>query len=318
MAESMATGNTVVTIRIDVTAHFPLPDGEITETWSATSVNETGTGYVYFLKYIPVFLLLFGFAFLLLAPLLWMCLGAFKSDPEVLSYPPKYFPVMNHFPENWANVLKQIDFMGMTVNTAIYAIGTTIPAMFVNALAGYAFARFRFRGKNVLFLLFLATMMIPFQVVMVPLYLEVYYMGWLNNFWGLIVPKIASAYWVFLCRSAFEGLPKDLEDAARIDGMNEFGIFAKIMLPLIKPTMITVLLLSINNCWNDLLWPMIVASKSSMRTLSNGLAIFIGNRTDNYSLAFSSAAVSMLPMLILYIFGQKYFVAGQVTSGIKG
>ena len=208
--------------------------------------------------------------------------------------------------------------MGMTVNTAIYAIGTTIPAMFVNALAGYAFARFRFRGKNVLFLLFLATMMIPFQVVMVPLYLEVYYMGWLNNFWGLIVPKIASAYWVFLCRSAFEGLPKDLEDAARIDGMNEFGIFAKIMLPLIKPTMITVLLLSINNCWNDLLWPMIVASKSSMRTLSNGLAIFIGNRTDNYSLAFSSAAVSMLPMLILYIFGQKYFVAGQVTSGIKG
>lgn len=273
---------------------------------------------VRFLKYIPVFLLLFGFAFLLLAPLLWMCLGAFKSDPEVLSYPPKYFPVMNHFPENWANVLKQIDFMGMTVNTAIYAIGTTIPAMFVNALAGYAFARFRFRGKNVLFLLFLATMMIPFQVVMVPLYLEVYYMGWLNNFRGLIVPKIASAYWVFLCRSAFEGLPKDLEDAARIDGMNEFGIFAKIMLPLIKPTMITVLLLSINNCWNDLLWPMIVASKSSMRTLSNGLAIFIGNRTDNYSLAFSSAAVSMLPMLILYIFGQKYFVAGQVTSGIKG
>ena len=134
-----------------------------------------------------------------------------------------------------------------------------------------------FRGKNFLFLLFLATMMIPFQVIMVPLYLEVYYIGWLNSFWGLIVPKIASAYWIFLCRSASEGLPKDLEDAARIDGMNEFGIFTRIMLPLITPTMITVLLLSINNCWNDLLWPMIVASKSSMRTLSNGLAIFIGN-----------------------------------------
>lgn len=132
------------------------------------------------------------------------------------------------------------------------------------------------------------------------------------------MPKIASAYWIFLCRSAFEGLPKDLEDAARIDGMNEFGIFTRIMLPLITPTMITVLLLSINNCWNDLLWPMIVASKSSMRTLSNGLAIFIGNRTDNYSSAFTAAAVSMIPMLILYLFGQKYFVAGQATSGIKG
>ena len=270
------------------------------------------------IRYTPILILLCFFAFLLLAPLLWMCLGALKSDPEVLSYPPRFFPVGNNFAKNWENVLKQIDFLGMTVNTAIYAVGTTIPAMFVNALAGYAFARFRFRGKNVLFLLFLATMMIPFQVIMVPLYLEVYYLGWLNTFWGLIVPKIASAYWIFLCRAAFEGLPKDLEDAARIDGMNEFGIFTRIMLPLITPTMITVLLLSINNCWNDLLWPMIVASKSNMRTLSNGLAIFIGNRTDNYSSAFTAATVSMIPMLILYIFGQKYFVAGQATSGIKG
>lgn len=270
------------------------------------------------IRYAPIFILLVFFAFLLLAPLLWMCLGALKSDPEVLSYLPKFFPVGNNFAKNWENVLKQIDFWGMTVNTAVYAVGTTIPAMFVNALAGYAFARFRFRGKNVLFLLFLATMMIPFQVIMVPLYLEVYYLGWLNTFWGLIVPKIASAYWIFLCRAAFEGLPKDLEDAARIDGLHEFGIFTRIMLPLITPTMITVLLLSINNCWNDLLWPMIVASKSSMRTLSNGLAIFIGNRTDNYSSAFTAATVSMIPMLILYIFGQKYFVAGQATSGIKG
>lgn len=270
------------------------------------------------IRYAPIFILLVFFAFLLLAPLLWMCLGALKSDPEVLSYPPKFFPVGNNFAKNWENVLKQIDFWGMTVNTAVYAVGTTVPAMFVNALAGYAFARFRFRGKNVLFLLFLATMMIPFQVIMVPLYLEVYYLGWLNTFWGLIVPKIASAYWIFLCRAAFEGLPKDLEDAARIDGLHEFGIFTRIMLPLITPTMITVLLLSINNCWNDLLWPMIVASKSSMRTLSNGLAIFIGNRTDNYSSAFTAATVSMIPMLILYIFGQKYFVAGQATSGIKG
>ena len=113
-------------------------------------------------------------------------------------------------------------------------------------------------------------------------------------------------------------LPKELEDAARIDGLGEFGIFWKIMLPLVKPTMITMLLLGINNCWNDLLWPLIVANASTMRTLSNGLAIFIGDRTSEYSLAFTAATVSMLPMLILYIFGQKYFVAGQVSSGIKG
>lgn len=271
-----------------------------------------------FLKYLPVFIILCIFAFLLLAPLIWMCLGAFKSDPEVMSYPPKFFPEAQHLFDNLRTVVSRLDLFTLTKNTVIYAVGCTIPSMFVNALAGYAFARFQFRGKNVIFLIFLATMMIPFQVIMVPLYLEVYYLKWLNTYWGLIIPKIASAYWIFLCRSAFQGLPKDLEDAARIDGMNEFGIFIKIMVPLIKPTLITMLLLGINNCWNDLLWPLIVASSTEMRTLSNGLALFIGDRTSEYSLAFTAATVSMLPMLVLYIFGQKYFVAGQATSGIKG
>lgn len=273
---------------------------------------------VRFLKYLPVFLILVLFAFLLLAPLIWMWLGSFKSDPEILTYPPRFFPTANHLLENWRNVLLRVDMMALTGNTVVYAVGTTIPSMFINALAGYAFARFRFRGKNVLFILFLATMMIPFQVVMVPLYLEIYYMGWLNTFWGLIVPKIASAYWIFLCRAAFQNLPKELEDAARIDGLSEFGIFMQIMLPLIKPTLITMMLLGVNNCWNDLLWPMIAANATRMRVLSNGLALFIGNRTSEYSMAFTAATVSMLPMLILYIFGQKYFVAGQATSGIKG
>ena len=270
------------------------------------------------LKHLPVFLLLSLFAFMLLAPLVWMCLGAFKSDPEILSYPPGFWPASNHLADNWRSVMARVDMLALTRNTAIYAIGCTLPSMLINSLAGYAFARFRFRGKNAVFVLFLATMMIPFQVIMVPLYLEVYYMGWLNTFLGLIVPKIASAYWIFLCRAAFQSLPKDLEDAARIDGLGEFGIFLKIMMPLIKPTMITMALLGVNNCWNDLLWPLIVASSTGMRTLSNGLALFIGNRTSEYSLAFTAAAASMLPMLLLYILGQKYFVAGQATSGIKG
>lgn len=270
------------------------------------------------LKYLPVFLILCIFAFLLLAPLIWIAVGAFKSDAEVMSYPPKFFPEGIQLLENLKTVVSRLDLYTLTKNTVIYAIGCTIPSMFINALAGYAFARFQFRGKNVIFLIFLATMMIPFQVIMVPLYLEVYYFNWLNTYWGLIIPKIASAYWIFLCRAAFQGLPKDLEDAARLDGMNEFGIFAKIMVPLIKPTLITMLLLGINNCWNDLLWPLIVASGTEMRTLSNGLALFIGDRTSEYCLAFTAATVSMLPMLILYIFGQKYFVAGQATSGIKG
>lgn len=265
-----------------------------------------------------IVILLVLVAFILLTPLIWMMLGAFKSDADVLTYPPKFFPVANHFAENWRHVQNTINMWQLMLNTIIYAIGTTIPAMFINSLAAYAFARFNFRGKNIIFLLFLATMMIPFQVIMVPLYLEVYSLGWLNTFWGLIIPKIASAYWIFLCRASFEQLPKDLEEAARIDGLGEFGIYFRIMLPLIKPAMITVLLLSINNCWNDLLWPLIAASKTNMRMLSNGLAMFIGDRTDDYSLAFTAAAVSMIPMLILYLFFQRYFVEGQATSGIKG
>ena len=199
-----------------------------------------------------------------------------------------------------------------------YSLLAAVPAVIVNSLAGYAFARFRFRGKNVVFILFLATMMIPFQVILVPLYLEVYYAGLLNTYWGLIIPGLASAHWIFLCRSAFQNLPVALEDAARIDGCSEFHIYARIMAPLIKPTLITMFLLGINGAWNDLMWPMVIASKSSMRTLSNGLAIFIGDRTDDYTEAFLSSSISMMPMLVLYIFGQRYFVQGQAMSGIKG
>ena len=204
------------------------------------------------IKYFPVFVVLCVFAFLLLAPLVWMCLGSFKSDAEVMQYPPKFFPQANHLIENWKTVMTRIDFLTLTKNTVIYAVGCTIPSMFINALAGYAFARFNFKGKNLLFLLFLATMMIPFQVIMVPLYLEVYYLKWLNTYWGLIIPKVASAYWIFLCRAAFQELPKELEDAARIDGLGEFGIFWKIMLPLVLLSIVWHSLRQLYQCFQCL------------------------------------------------------------------
>ena len=269
------------------------------------------------IKYFPVFVVLCVFAFLLLAPLVWMCLGSFKSDTEVMQYPPKFFPQANHLIENWKKVLTRIDFLTLTKNTVIYAVGCTIPSMFINALAGYAFARFNFTGKNVLFLLFLATMMIPFQVIMVPLFLEVYKMGMYDNFAGLIIPNLGAAMTVFMTRASFAGLPKELEEAARIDGLSEFGIFWKIMLPLVKPTVVTVIVLGINGAWNDLMWPLIVTSNTSMRTLTNGLAMFVDSSLQ-YGTAFAGAFISICPMLVLYIFGQRYFVEGTATSGLKG
>lgn len=269
------------------------------------------------ISYTIITIILTALALVILIPVVWIGICAFRPQTELMQYPPKFFAEQLTL-QNFIDIAKRIKIWGYVKNSLLYCLGSTIPGVFLNSLAGYAFARLDFKGKHVLFIMVLATMMIPFQVIMVPLYLEVYYLKWLNTYWGLIIPKVASAYWIFLCRAAFQELPKELEDAARIDGLGEFGIFWKIMLPLVKPTMITMLLLGINNCWNDLLWPLIVANASTMRTLSNGLAIFIGDRTSEYSLAFTAAAVSMLPMLVLYIFGQKYFVAGQVSSGIKG
>ena len=163
----------------------------------------------------------------------------------------------------------------------------------------------------------LATMMIPFQVIMVPLFLEVYKMGMYDNFAGLIIPNLGAAMTVFMTRASFAGLPKELEEAARIDGLSEFGIFWKIMLPLVKPTVVTVIVLGINGAWNDLMWPLIVTSDTSMRTLTNGLAMFVDSSLQ-YGTAFAGAFISICPMLVLYIFGQRYFVEGTATSGLKG
>jgi len=271
-----------------------------------------------FICYLPIFLMLSFFAFILVAPLVWSAMSAFKSNAEIMSFPPKFAPLVNSLKENWASVRRSIDIVNFIKNSLIYSVFNTLPAVFINTLAGYAFARFRFKGKNVIFMIFLATMMIPFQVIMVPVFLEVYYFGWLNTFWGLIVPKIASAYWIFMARAAFQGLPVEMEDAARIDGCSEMAIYWRIMVPLVKPIVITLLILNFNNCWNDLMWPMIVANATKMRTLSNGLAVFIGDRTTNYGEAFLCTTISVLPMLILYLFGQRYFVKGQAMSGIKG
>jgi len=189
--------------------------------------------------------------------------------------------------------------------------------MFVNSLAGYVYARFKFKGKNICFLLTLATMMIPFQVIMVPLFLIVFKLGMYDTYWGLIVPRIAVATSIFMMRAAFTGLPKELEDAGRIDGLSEFGIYLRIMLPQVKPALICLFILSFNGSWNDLLWPMLAASSTNMRTLANGLALFVGEYTVQYGAAFAGTVISLLPMLLLYIFGQKYFVQGMASSGLK-
>ena len=255
-------------------------------------------------------------ALIVLVPVLWIILGTFKPEKEIISYPPTFFPHLLTF-ENFSIVSKRIKIWRYALNSVIYAGGTTLIAMFVNSLAGYVYARFKFKGKTICFLLTLATMMIPFQVIMVPLFLIVFKLGMYDTYWGLIIPRIAVATSIFMMRAAFTGLPKELEDAGRIDGLSEFGIYLRIMLPQVKPALICLFILSFNGSWNDLLWPMLAASSTNMRTLANGLALFVGEFTVQYGAAFAGTVISLLPMLLLYIFGQKYFVQGMASSGLK-
>lgn len=266
---------------------------------------------------IPVFLILFVLALFVVVPVVWMTFSAFKPEKEIISWPPTFFPHILTG-QNFVDVQKRINILRYMLNSAIYAGGTTLLAVIVNSMAGYAYAFFDFKGKSGLFLLTLATMMVPFQVIMVPLFLVVFKLGMYDSYWGLIIPRVVVAGSIFMMRAAFTGLPKELAEAARIDGLSEFGIFRKIMLPQVKPAIITLTILSINGSWNDLLWPMIVTSRTEMRTLANGLALFIGQNTIEYGAAFAGALISLLPMFLLYIFGQKYFVEGMVSSGLKG
>ena len=266
---------------------------------------------------IPILFIFICLAVVMLLPIVWMLLSSFKPDNEIIKYPPTLFPTAYTL-KNFIKCTQRIDIWVYLKNSFIYSFGATITSLLVNTMAGYAFARYNFKGKDIIFVIFLATMMIPFQVIMIPSFLEVHALGMYDNYAGLIIPKIAAAYWIFMMRSAFSGLPKELEEAARIDGLSEFGIYARIMMPLIKPALVTLIILSVNGNWNDLLWPLIITSNSKMRTLSNGLALFVGARTIEYGAAFAGAAISLVPMLVLYIFGQKYFVEGQATSGLKG
>ncbi len=261
-------------------------------------------------------MLLIVLALLVLIPLIWLIFSAFKPEKEIISWPPTFFS-KTFTMDNFLTVNKRINISQYIINSVIYAFGTTSLAVVVNSLAGYAYARMKFKGKNFLFLMTLATMMVPFQVVMVPSFLVVFKMGMYNTYWGLMIPRVAVAASIFMMRAAFSGIPKELEDAARIDGLNELGIFTRIMLPQVNSTLICMVVLSINGSWNDLLWPMLVATDTKMRTLANGLALFVGQHTIQYGAAFAGALISIMPMFLLYLFGQKYFVEGMVGSGMK-
>lgn len=249
-------------------------------------------------------------------PILWLLVSSFKTDVGVIQYPPKFFPVewtLNQF----KYVTKSIPIFDMTKNTVIFAGAVTILSVFFDSMAGYAFARMNFKGSNIIFSIILLTMMVPFQIIMTPLYIEVYKLNLLDTYLGLILPRATSAFGIYMMRSFFAGLPKSIEESGRIDGMGEFRIYWSLMLPLCKPAIASLGIFHFMNNWNDLLYPLMMTSSANKRTLSAGLAVLVGNKVIKYGPTLAATLISLAPLLILYIFCQKYFVEGIATAGMK-
>ncbi|WP_070041720.1 carbohydrate ABC transporter permease [Robinsoniella peoriensis] len=249
-------------------------------------------------------------------PILWLLVSSFKTDVGVIQYPPKFFPVewtLNQF----KYVTKSIPIFDMTKNTVIFAGAVTILSVFFDSMAGYAFARMNFKGSNIIFSIILLTMMVPFQIIMTPLYIDVYKLNLLDTYLGLILPRATSAFGIYMMRSFFAGLPKSIEESGRIDGMGEFRIYWSLMLPLCKPAIASLGIFHFMNNWNDLLYPLMMTSSANKRTLSAGLAVLVGNKVIKYGPTLAATLISLAPLLILYIFCQKYFVEGIATAGMK-
>lgn len=267
-------------------------------------------------KAVPVLLLWFVLI-AVLHPFLWLLFSTIKPETELMQYPPTFFPQELTF-ENYIQVWESIPLLTLVKNTVIFSLGVAVTSVFFDSMAAYAFARIRFRGSRWMFTAILITMMIPFQVIMIPLFVEVYKLGLLDTFWGLILPRAGSAFGIFMMRSFFISLPRELEESGRVDGFNEFMIYWRIMLPLCVPALITLGIFHFMGNWNDLLYPLMLTSSTEMRTLPAGLAMFVGDNTIEYGPTLAAAAISFLPLLILFLFAQKYFVQGVATSGLKG
>lgn len=260
-----------------------------------------------------IYALLGIIALYFLAPFLYLFFSAFKTEAEAISYPPKFLPTTWHF-ENFIKAWKSQPFGTYLINSAIITVLTTIGQLISCSLVAYGFARFEFKGKNILFMIMLATMMIPWDVTMIPQYMEFNLFGWINTLKPLIVPAwFGSAYYIFLMRQFLMGVPKDFESAAKIDGANAFQIYWGIYMPILKPALIMVAVLNILTVWNDYLGPLIFLQDRSKYTLALGLAAFKGVHSTKIVPMLCITIIMIIPPIITFIAAQKYIV--ETTSG---
>lgn len=253
----------------------------------------------------------------MLVPFLWMLSASFKTNLDVFSFPIEWIPKEFHF-ENYTNVWERANYPLMFLNTVKLTAIITILQILTSTLAAYAFSKIKFPERDLLFLLYLATLMVPYQVVMIPQFSIIRKMGLINTHLSLILIQAFTPMGVFLIKQFYDGIPNELMEAARIDGLSEFGIYRKIMLPLSKSAIVSLAILTITATWNDFLAPLIYLSDSRLYTIQLGLRNLCSEYTAEYGQIMAASVLSVIPIFVLYCFCQRFFEEGMVSGAVKG
>lgn len=251
----------------------------------------------------------------MLFPFLWTVVtsispgASLTTTPQLIPDNPSFAPYVELF--------SRVPFAQVIVNSLVIAVASTVLQVVTSAMAAYVFSRMPFRGRNALFLVYLATMMIPFQVLIVPLFIEMKSLGLINSYAGAILPTIASAFGVFLLRQAMSTVPTELDQAATVDGAGHFRVFFQIMLPLVRPALATLAVFGFLNTWNSFLWPLIILRDPLLQTLPVALSSLQGQYSTQWDVLMAGSVISILPMFALYVFAQRYIVQGVAGTGLK-
>jgi multiple sugar transport system permease protein len=274
-------------------------------------------GFLHFARQGVLYTILVISALFMIVPFLWMLSTSLKADQYVLTMPPQFFPRPLTL-SSYVRLAELFPIRRMFFNSLLVATLTTLGQLVTCSMAAYAFARMRFKGSNALFLVYLATLMVPFQVTITPLFILMRYLGWTNTYQGLILPCVFSAFGTFLLRQFFLTIPQELEEAAFIDGASHWTVYWRIILPVSKPALASLGVLSFMGSWNAFLWPLLVVRDVDLMTLPVGLATLHGRWLTQWNLVMAGTVITVVPMLAVYLLAQQYFVRGVVLSGIKG
>ena len=264
-----------------------------------------------------VHLILLAGVGIMVFPFIWMVLTSFKSVGEAMQIPPTIFP-KEFLTDAYTQIVSALPFARVYLNTIISTVITTVVQVAFCSMAAYGFARIEFPFKNIIFVIILSVLMVPGQIFLIPQYLIIQKMGLLDTIPALFIPNLFSAFGTFLLRQFFMSLPKELEEAALLDGCNRFQIFGKIMLPLIKPGIVSLVLFTAKFAWNDFMWPLIVNTSPKMMTLGPALSTLQGQYTTKYPMQMAGAVMAVIPIIVLFFIFQKQFIEGVAQSGIKG